>query len=142
MAMHPASAGVLLEIGADPHGFRSRRLTPEHLHAADLVLTASRSQRAACVGLAPAVLGRAFTILQFCRLAAAVPPDRVVGSDPAVRLAGLLDEVHLVRAELPPSPPAEEDLADPVNGTVADFRACRDLLADSLGTVVRLVMGA
>ncbi|GGJ91538.1 hypothetical protein GCM10010123_21680 [Pilimelia anulata] len=78
--MHPHAAEVLRRAGLLDEGFRSRRLDPVLLHGADLVLTASRAERAACVRLVPAAVGRTFTLLQFARLAAALPhADRIAG---------------------------------------------------------------
>lgn len=49
--------------------FRSRPLSLEMLEGADLVLTATRSQRSDVVRLAPAVIRRTFTLLEFAELA-------------------------------------------------------------------------
>ncbi|MFC7483831.1 low molecular weight phosphatase family protein [Luedemannella flava] len=52
-AMHPLAAEALWEMGADTGGFATRRVHAGMLARADLVLTAAREQRAACVTLAP-----------------------------------------------------------------------------------------
>lgn len=139
LPMHPQSAAALREVGADPEAFRSRTLTAEQLHAADLVLTADRAQRSICAGLAPAALPRIFTIRQFGRLVEAVDSRRVVGSGPRARLASLLDEIRVARAENGPVPPHEDDLPDPLNGTHADFTACREQIGGALLPALALV---
>src|SRR3712207_5206225 len=90
LPMHAHTGAVPREYGADVTHFRSRPVSPEMVMAADLVLTATRSQRAECVTMAPQTVGRAFTLLQFGRLAAALGPDALNGS-PARRLRALID---------------------------------------------------
>ncbi|HEY0699436.1 MAG TPA: low molecular weight phosphatase family protein, partial [Micromonospora sp.] len=83
---HPHAVRILGERGLDPTSFRSRPLSRIDLTAAGLVLTASRRERAACVALSPAALGRVFTLRQFARLATAalgaVPPTLPRHADP------------------------------------------------------------
>jgi len=176
--MHPGAAAILREWGVDAAGFASRALTADLVAGADLILTATRQQRAISVTLCPSALRRAFTIRQFGRLSAgldagpALPPatglalpqatgpvaslpakrpssredlrpsglavPRVAGpaSSPgagvAGSLAGLLDAVARARGGLQPVPVEEDDLADPVNGTLDDIRACAHQIRDSL----------
>src|SRR5689334_5434197 len=73
--MPPAAKAVLLELGADPDGFASRRVDAALLAGADLVLTATRAERAHCVTLAPAAAARTFTLRQFGRYLEALPPE-------------------------------------------------------------------
>ncbi|GAB3842573.1 hypothetical protein GCM10029963_15860 [Micromonospora andamanensis] len=82
LAMHPYAAAIAAETGDDPTSFRSRRLLPEHLTDAVLVLTATRRQRSICTALAPAALHRTFTLRQFGRLAAAAEPPLDEQDDP------------------------------------------------------------
>jgi low molecular weight protein-tyrosine phosphatase len=116
-AMHRNTAQVLAERGAAAGGFASRPVTGALLDRADLVLTMAREQRAACVRLLPSAVRRVFTLRQFGRLAAALP-DRP--GDLAELVAGVRG------LTLQPVHPDEDDLADPVLGPVAGFRACAD----------------
>jgi protein-tyrosine phosphatase len=138
LSMHPHTAQVLREWGADHTGFRSRLLTPEVIAEADLILTAERSQRAQCVSLQPAAIGRAFTLRQFGRLAAAVDPARLTGATPADRMLALVGEANLERAAFQPVRPDEDDLVDPIGGPVDGFRECARLVHDEL---VRVMVG-
>src|SRR5262245_24097826 len=70
--MSRRSARILREFGADDTTFRSRQVDAGMLGAADLVLTATRSQRSFCAQLAPVLVRRMFTLRQFARLADAV----------------------------------------------------------------------
>ncbi|WP_432834214.1 low molecular weight phosphatase family protein [Dactylosporangium sp. CA-092794] len=118
------AATVLRELGADPAGFRSRRVTPPLLTGAELVLTASRAERAHCVTLAPATAARTFTLRQYGRYLAALPPGPLT---PAA-VAG-------VRGRLQPGTPADDDLDDPFGGPIEGFRDC----AETITAILRLL---
>jgi protein-tyrosine phosphatase len=137
--MHPHSAQVATGTGGDPGAFRSRRVLREHLTAAALVLTATRSQRSTCVALAPAALHRVFTLRQFRRLAELARPAQAGQPDPvgaAVRAAAQ------ARGVLQPGPPTEDDLADPLGGGLADFQGCAREIERCLLPVAALIEAA
>jgi protein-tyrosine phosphatase len=134
--MHPLARDTLTLRGADPSGFRSRRVTPDLVVAAGLVLTATREQRSICVSLAPSALARTFTIRQFGRIAT------VLGAAPTGGLEAALAQVPQARGELPPVDPADDDLTDPVNGTAADFSACAALIESALEPTLALLTPA
>ncbi|MER7007973.1 low molecular weight phosphatase family protein [Dactylosporangium sp. NPDC000555] len=123
LAMPAHAEAVLREAGADPEGFRSRRVTPPLLTGADLVLTASRAERAHCVTLAPSTAARTFTLRQYGRYLAALPP----GCGP--------EEVARVRGRLQPGTPGDDDLDDPYGGPIEGFREC----AGTISTILRLL---
>lgn len=134
LPMHEFAASTLAELGADPTGFASRPLEAGLVAEADLVLTADRSQRSICVDLVPAAVRRTFTIRQFGRLAAAVLAAGLdVGPDT------LLRAIATVRGDLPPVPGEEDDLADPVLGTRADFLACARQITQALEPALTLI---
>ncbi|NJC81135.1 arsenate reductase/protein-tyrosine-phosphatase family protein [Planosporangium mesophilum] len=135
-AMHPNTEYVLREYGADVSDFASRRLTPDLVASADLVLAADREQRSACVTLVPSALRRTFTLKQFGRLAAAVPAHRLAAGSPHERLAALRDEALIVRSEVPFVPPAEDDLADPVREPIEAFAYCSQEISEVLRVIV------
>jgi protein-tyrosine phosphatase len=136
-AMHPGTAEVLRELGADADGFSSRPLSGDLLHLADVVLTATRAQRAHCARLAPATIGRTFTIRQFGRLSAAVAGATPRATPVAVPV--LLRRITAVRSRLQPVTATEDDLADPVNGSPADLRACAEQIQQSLRPALALL---
>ncbi|GGL12990.1 arsenate reductase/protein-tyrosine-phosphatase family protein [Mangrovihabitans endophyticus] len=139
--MHENSAAVLDECGIDADGFASRTVDEALLAASDLVLTAGREQRAACVSLAPVVTRRAYTLRQFARLSGAAGGVSQDGS-PADRMRALVDEAAAVRHRVPAGTAADDDLPDPVGRPVEDFRVCaRDIWA-SLSTIVGVIGGA
>src|SRR6266496_2360661 len=88
--MDQRAAAVARSLGAEPDGFRSRPVTPDLVAGADLVLTATREQRAAVVRLHPPAHRYAFTVREFGRLAAAIPAgERPAGLGPAARAGAL-----------------------------------------------------
>jgi protein-tyrosine phosphatase len=138
--MHPGSATVLAEAGADGVSFVSRRVDARVLAGADLVLTAGRVQRSACAELAPEVLGRTFTLLQFARLVTAVPPvPALVTGPPVRRMRTLVEQVRAHRHRAPRAPAADDELADPVGRPVEEFRECAATIWQSFGAVVRVI---
>jgi protein-tyrosine phosphatase len=123
----PETAAVLRERGADAEGFVSRQVTDKLLLGADLVLTMSRRHRSLCVQLAPESVGRVFTLLQFARMAAAVPGPR--GDLPALTAVAL-------RARVQPVPPQQDDLPDPVGQPIEAFRICADGIERALDVII------
>ncbi len=136
-AMHRSSADVLAECGVDPGGFVSRTVTPALLAGADLVLTATREQRSACVTLAPGAVRRTFTLRQFARFAAA-SPGPATGPVP-YRLSALVDGVNATRHTVAAVPGDDDDLPDPVGRPIEAFRVCAEDVWRSLCTVVTAV---
>jgi protein-tyrosine phosphatase len=139
-AMHPGAAQVLRELGADASDFSSRLVSADLVANASLVLTATREQRAFCVRLAPIAVRRTFTIRQFGRLSAALGPEPVGG--PAGRVSALLERIAVARGAFQPVRPDEDDLADPVNGTEEDVRACARQIQLSLRPALALIGAA
>jgi len=127
--MHPYAAEVLDRHGAQHADFRSRRVTAALVEQADLVLTATREQRAACVTLAPRAVRRTFTLLQFGRLAGALHPRALTAVwPPQQRLRALVEELPRARGAVPVAAPEEDDLPDPVQQPLPVFRRCaRDI---------------
>ncbi|HEX8631905.1 MAG TPA: low molecular weight phosphatase family protein [Catenuloplanes sp.] len=123
--MHPLAAEVLREHGVDDSGFSSQRLTASLVRRADLVLTATRRQRAECVAMVPAAVRRTFTLPQFGRLASAVAPYSLTAIwPPQARLRSMLDELLVIRGELPVPPVEQDELPDPVDHPIGVFRRC------------------
>ncbi|HET9518176.1 MAG TPA: low molecular weight phosphatase family protein [Actinoplanes sp.] len=145
--MHPYAAEVLAEHGCDGADFRSRRLTGQLVAEADLVLTATRAQRTACVQLHPAAVGRTFTLRQFARYVpvllradAAAPASgrTVVDELPAARVRAVLAAIADLREQLPVAGEAD-DLPDPVRLPVQAFRACAAELNQTWSAVAAVI---
>jgi protein-tyrosine phosphatase len=117
----------------------SRPLSSPVIGRADLVLTASRRQRGLVVKAVPAAIGKTFTLRQFARLCDAVAP--LQGTDGDAREAGLrlVAEAKLARSGLQPVPGEQDDLPDPMGGSLADFQGCADRLQDAIDRILRPV---
>jgi protein-tyrosine phosphatase len=144
LPMHPHALEALRERGIDGRSFRTRTLTAPHVSGADLVLTATRQQRGACVQLHPAAVGRTFTLRQFARYAPvllqsesftrAVEPT----TSAAERLRAALTSVSDLRDRLPVAGEAD-DLPDPVRQPVQAFRDCGAELSRTWAAIAAVI---
>jgi protein-tyrosine phosphatase len=139
--MHPHAEQTLRSLGASADGFQARRLTAAHLAGADLVLTATREHRSACVSLDPVSLGRVFTIPQFARLAEVMATTPIDGDDPVTRARAVVREAVRARALLQPISAELDEIADPIGRPQEAFDACGELLQRELGPTLRLLAG-
>lgn len=73
--MYEHMAAELVRRGVDPSGFRSRRLTPALVDAADLVLTMSATHRDFVLQERPNAVTRTFTLGQLARALDDVPRE-------------------------------------------------------------------
>ena len=137
--IHPHAATVLTRRLGRVEQHTSQALSRALVGAADLVLTASRRQRGVVVSAVPAAMGRAFTVRQFARLLDAVPtpPPGTLPADPAAQGRWLVTEAKLARSSLQPVPGEQEDLPDPMGGSLADFELCADRLQDAIDRILR-----
>lgn len=136
MALHPSTADVLAQRGLTLPGFASRRLEPAHVERAELVLTATRAHRAACVALVPTAVRRCFTMKELSRLAT-VMQEQDLATERTI--TAVLRAVPVARSFLQPVALEEDDLADPVLMGPDAFAACADSIADLLAPVLGLV---
>jgi protein-tyrosine phosphatase len=127
------SAVALHELGANPEGHRARLFREEFVRKADLILTADTGHRGRILRDIPVAFRRTFTMLEFSRLAATVPPI-----PPAGRRGSLPDRTehmeHLrrisgQRGKVTPASSAE-DIADPVGRSANVTRQCAAQIAN------------
>ncbi len=141
--LHPYAAAALADRlpAVAPH--TSQQLSARGIADADLILTASRRQRGIVVREVPGAVGRTFTIRQFARLCDAVAslPDDLLGADAGEAGRRLVVEAKLARSSLQPVPGEEEDLPDPMGGSLADFQLCADRLQDAIERILRPLPG-
>ncbi|WP_295624855.1 low molecular weight phosphatase family protein [uncultured Corynebacterium sp.] len=117
--MHPLADEELTRRGVDHDGFASRMATARLLRDADLILCMEAEHRARLAGVEPTAATKSFTLTEYAALVAEHP-----GRTPK--------ELHRLRRGLKPTP----DIADPVNGTSADFRRC----ASELEALIHRIM--
>jgi protein-tyrosine phosphatase len=135
--LHEHAAAVLADRLPRVAPHTSQPLSTGVIGAADLILTASRRQRGIVVKAVPAAIGRAFTVRQFARLCDAVAPLAEVNGDAGDAGRRLVAEAKLARPSLQPVPGEQEDLPDPMGGSLADFRLCADRLQDAIDRILR-----
>lgn len=135
---HPASPEVVTVMhsyGVDLSDHRSTRITAEAVGHADLILAMERRHAREAVLLDPSALSRTFTVKDFVRRAEKVgarPPGQPLG--PWLwALGGDRDRTDLIgRAP-------EDEVADPLGGPLADYRATAGELADLVGRTAGLL---
>jgi protein-tyrosine-phosphatase len=120
--MHPFAARVLESRGIDPGGWSSRRLEPQAVAEADLILTATEVHRSAVARLSPGAMSRTFTLLHFAYL---IRSSRAMATVPVTDLgSSLIGQASSARGSLQPLAPESRDLADPMGRSFARFRKC------------------
>ena len=134
-SMHAPMVEVLAGYGATGDDFVARQVTQALLRDADVVLTASREHRAAVVSLVPGVLRRAFTLPEFARVVSAVDLQGLP-SDPVERLRALVRRAGQIRATVPASRPAEDDVEDPYGGPVEGYHGAGTRIGDAVDRIV------
>jgi protein-tyrosine phosphatase len=133
LPMDPAAAAESVRLGGDPSAHRSRYLAPEIAGAADLVLTAERTHRAAVVSLAPRAARRAFTIREFARVLDAAEPQDLDG---VATLEELVERVGRLRGVVPrPADPAADDVDDPYRRSALTHARVADEVAAAVAVI-------
>jgi protein-tyrosine phosphatase len=131
--MDPPSATVLRELGGDPEGHAARRLTPELIQRADLVLTAVSEQRALILKAEPMAFRRTFTMREFARLSAGFPPlDRVS----AEALRSRVREIAARRGFTDPAGPGDDEIGDPFGAPLEFARATGTQISESVDAAI------
>jgi protein-tyrosine-phosphatase len=119
------SALALRELGVDAEGHVARRLRPAFVERADLVLTADTDHRATIVRRSPLAFRRVFTMREFGRLGAALPPLEPLDAD---TLRDRVTEIAERRGHVDPPPPGGDDIGDPFGAGLEPARqAARDV---------------
>jgi protein-tyrosine-phosphatase len=128
---HPVErymADQLIRRGLDPSPFRSRRLQPEMIDSADVVLTMEASQCRLILELRPGAVGRTFSLGQFARGAAGLQEDRA--SEPPLTAVGLRQ----------PEARDEDDVVDPYGRGPAAAQQAADRIERLLASVVPVLL--
>jgi protein-tyrosine phosphatase len=125
---HPLALTALVEAGYRVSG-QARRLRGRDVKAATLVLTAAGMHRARVVQLDPTAEERCFTLLEAARLLAVAPAPVGIGAD------GLAE--HLSKALRDNPIEQDDDLPDPINGELEDFRVCLRRVNSALPSIAK-----
>lgn len=115
--VEPRAAEAIVGLGGDPGDFRARKLKPEYIDRADLILTMTEQIRGQVSDMVPGAAMRTFTLVEASRIA------RVTGTR---TIAGL----HAARNTL--SRVGRENIADPVGLSAAAYCEVGDRIAEAL----------
>jgi protein-tyrosine phosphatase len=112
---HPLTFEVLAEAGYHVRG-KAVQLRKAHVRDAKLILPAQGMHRGVVAGMDDAAADRTYTLLEAARLLHDVPARAGIGPAPLA--------LHLALALRMRPHEYDDDLADPLLGELADFRAC------------------
>jgi protein-tyrosine phosphatase len=114
------SVAAAAERGADIRGHVARRLAPEHVRGADLVIAMATEHRNRIVAAVPEVAGRTFTLKELVRLLEALPPAGPRAAGPWMQRVAEADALRSSGTALRPE---DEDVADPLGLPIEGYRA-------------------
>ena len=124
---HPWAIEVLDEIGLEAAG-TAKRLREADVKAATLILTAEGMHRGVVVRHDPTAAERCYTLLEAARLLRRAPVP------PGFGIPKLIEHLDMSLKAWPME--HNDDLADPILGTLNDFRWCREVVEDCLEVIV------
>ncbi|MGW6130753.1 LCP family glycopolymer transferase [Cellulomonas sp. NPDC055163] len=110
-------------VGADAEPHEARELDRDLVRSADVVLTATREERAAVVRAVPSAIRRTFTLRELARVARALGPEVLPEGDVAERLAALVAAAARHRTPTAPRAAADDDVLDPYGRDEAAYDA-------------------
>jgi protein-tyrosine phosphatase len=139
--MDPMAAGLSRTYGGDPEGKTSVFLKAGLIANADLVLTATREQRAQVARMLPRSTKNTFTIKQFARMIEGLselnPADAPTRADSFS--SSVVTQLAATRGFLPPLPhPEDDDIEDPYRQSQATY----DRVGKSLDAAVTTIVSA
>ena len=133
--MTDRAVAELVRLGVEPTAHLARQVTAELVSGADLVVTATRSHRAAVVTLVPRATRYTFTALELARLL--TDTDTLsLPADPSLRVRELAAVAASGRGLAPPPVTAyADDIPDPYGRPDADYRRATDLMAPAVAVL-------
>jgi protein-tyrosine phosphatase len=139
-AAMPESVTAAAERGVDISSHVARRLRPELVRDADLVVAMADEHRRLVIGASPQAAGRTFTLKELVRLLEAIPAsDR--SSVPDAALAERVRGAATLRDEGFAGNPFDEDVADPLGLPLETYRAIAWELDEWCGRLVDGLFG-
>lgn len=119
----PEAVRAGAERGADISSHVVRRLLPEHVESADLVLGMAAEHRDEIMRAVPAAAPKTFTLKQLVRLLDALPASGEGDPQPEARLVSRVAEADRLRRSDFEGNPHDEDVVDPLGMSFESFRA-------------------
>ncbi len=115
--VEPLAAQTITGLGADASNFSARKLKPEMIARADLILAMTEQIRDHIVQLAPTARGRTFTLLEAYRV------TKVSGARTIAAIDSARNDLALV---------GRENISDPVGLSSEKYCAVGDRIAETL----------
>lgn len=112
----------------DAEAHRATRLTKQAVQGADLILALAQEHREVAVRLFPAAQRKAFTLVQFARLAA-----------PSTSLVAVVQEADRRRGLMAPPTPGADDVKDPLFQPQVVYDEVGNEIAEAVNTVVSVL---
>lgn len=138
---HPMDAAMVSLVeaaGASADGFAARQLTPAMVQSADLILALTAAHRGQAVRLAPAVVRRSFTVLEFARIVGSQAfPALTVDSRPD-RLREMVQQAA-PRRMLGADGVTDDDVPDPFRRGPEVFASSFAMIRDAVDVIVGAV---
>lgn len=132
--MDQLAADVLRDLGGDPEGHVARQLDLKAVRSVDLVLTASAIHRDRILREHPVMMRRIFTMREFARLAADLPPLPELPD--AARLRARVGEVAARRGIADAVEPVADEIGDPFGAAREVMVACGETIAAAVDGLV------
>ncbi|CAB4695469.1 MAG: low molecular weight phosphatase family protein [Actinobacteria bacterium] len=128
-AMEENAAAELVRLGGDPTGFAARRVEPDLVLEATLVLAMTREIRADVLREQPRAMRRTFTLPEFAEICRGLAREGVVASSVA-ELVATAARRRALAAEI------DQDIPDPIGRPAAVHREVADRIAADIDAVV------
>jgi protein-tyrosine phosphatase len=142
LPMEPMAALALRAHQGDDAGFTTRLLEPALLQDGDLLLGATREHRTAAVEMSPRLLLKAFTVLEFARLAPTIDRAGLPSDAVEERARTIVSRAAARRGSCRPARPDDDDMPDPMGleweAFVRVARSTKDAVQAALGVLVPL----
>jgi protein-tyrosine phosphatase len=141
--MNPPAARQVRARGGDDRGFAARKLRPDLIDAADLILTATADQVEYVVALRPDAAERTFVLGEFGRLlrevdAESLPPAAPTPDAVYARGVALVEAAQAVRGDVPPL--EGDDLDDPWGRGDQTFARIADEIEEAVRPFAALLL--
>ena len=131
---------VMADRGIDTSAHRSRKLRPEMVTGADIVIGMAREHVAEALAFGPEIWRRAFTLKEIVRLG-----EEHGGRKSEESLEQWLDGLHQARLQAGArttdlfAPSADDDVADPIGGPRRSYQRTAEELDDLTARLARLL---
>jgi protein-tyrosine phosphatase len=134
----PENLEVMRHYDIDLSAHRSQRATPQLVRGSDLILGMAREHVRDAIGLAPDAIERTFTLKELVRRGRAIGarPDAQPLRDWLARAAAARPLPELLGSSF------EDDVEDPIGGTMPDYEACASTIRAYSGELAGLIWGS